>query len=110
MKRSITPAELAKRLKKGERPLIFDVRRADDVQADPSCVPGAEHRDPTRAESWSKELAPNQEVVIYCQYGRSISNSALDTLQTRGINACLIKGGLSAWKEEEDAESPSEQP
>jgi rhodanese-related sulfurtransferase len=100
MKHSITPAELAKRLKEGERPLILDIRRAEDVQADPSYVPGAERRDPAKAETWAKELALNQEVVIYCKHGRSISNSVLDTLQAHGVNACFIEGGFSAWKGE----------
>ncbi|MEP4348603.1 MAG: rhodanese-like domain-containing protein [Marinobacter sp.] len=102
MKRSITPSELAKRLETGGAPLILDVRRTEDAQADPSQVPGAEGRDPTEAEVWAAELPPDREVVIYCKHGRSISNTVLETLQARGVNACFIEGGLTAWNEAAD--------
>ena len=99
-KRTITSVELVQRLKKGEKPLILDVRRAEDKQADPTQVPGASWRDPSKVGEWIEELPGNAEVVLYCSYGRSISNAVVDALRARGLKACFIEGGLTAWKEE----------
>jgi len=104
MKRTITSKELAQWLKRNEKPLILDVRRAEDKQADPTHVPGSSWRDPSKISEWIEDLPPHAEVVLYCRQGRSISNSVLDALRARGVNACFIEGGLNAWNEEMEAQ------
>jgi len=37
--------------------------------------------------------------VLYCVRGGSVSNSVLDNLRAKQINARFIEGGIVAWKE-----------
>lgn len=96
--RTISVGEL-QRLRRGETPLVLDVRRESDVAANPQTLPGAERRDPEQVEAWAQDLPRDKEVIIYCVHGGSVSNSVLDKLQSRGIQARYLEGGLDAWKQ-----------
>ena len=78
---------------------IIDVRRKDDYAADNTAIPGAIWHDPEQIGTWGEELPNNQEIVLYCVRGGSVSNSVLDALQTKGLNARYIEGGIAAWKD-----------
>lgn len=36
--------------------------------------------------------------MLYCVRGGSVSNSVVDALQAKGLNACFIEGGIEGWK------------
>lgn len=96
MERSIKPQELKSAI--GSITLI-DVRRKADLDSDNSKLPGAVWHDPEQIETWSAQLPKDKEVVLYCVRGGSVSNSVLDKLRGKGINARFIEGGIVAWKE-----------
>lgn len=96
MNRTITPQEL-KNL--SGNTVIIDVRRKSDLEADPQKIPDATWRDPEQVGQWSAALTPDQEVIIYCVRGGSVSNSVLDHLLGKNIKARFIEGGIVAWKE-----------
>ena len=98
MKRTITPHEV-RDLLGSEEPLIIDVRRRADLEADPEMIPGAVWRDPQQVEMWSQQIPPDRDVVIYCVRGGSVSNSVLDLLVQKGVRARYVEGGIAAWKE-----------
>jgi len=98
MNRTITPNELRKLLAQSEIPVIFDVRRKADYEADSRKISGAMWLDPDKVAQWSTALPHNKEIVIYCVRGGSVSNAVLDVLQGKGFKARFIEGGIEAWK------------
>lgn len=103
MERSVTADELRQRLEHPPTPLLLDVRRQQDVAADPVQIPQAQWRDPEEVRTWSTTLPKDTEIVIYCVRGRSVSNSVLDQLLERGLKARLLEGGIEAWKAQASA-------
>jgi rhodanese-related sulfurtransferase len=98
MERTIPPTELRALIGQGAPIVLLDVRRADDRAKEPAAIPGAGWHDPLDIQSWSADLAPDREIVLYCVRGGSVSNSVLDTLRAQGLNARYIEGGLEGWK------------
>ena len=96
MERTIKPQVLKANL---DAVTLIDVRRKSDLDMDPSKLPGATWYDPEQIETWAAQLPKEKEVVLYCVRGGSVSNSVLDTLLSKGINARFIEGGIVAWKE-----------
>ena len=99
MSRTISPQDLKTLL--GDRRhavTLLDVRRQNDLDADPATLPGAQWKNPEQVTEWSKGLPRDPEVVIYCARGGSVSNAVLDHLLDQGIRARFIEGGIAAWK------------
>ena len=96
MQRTIKPQDLQNTLNSAT---ILDVRRKTDLEADSSKLPGATWHDPEQIETWAAQLPKDQDVVLYCVRGGSVSNSVLDHLLAKGISARYIEGGIVAWKE-----------
>src|SRR5512143_2204409 len=99
MKRTITPEDIRKALANKQEVTILDVRRKVDFEADAEMIPGASYRDPERVEQWSKDLREEQDIVIYCVRGGSVSESVSEQLQAKKIRVSFIEGGITAWKE-----------
>lgn len=99
MARTLTAPELEQKLARGERPVLLDVRRKADRDADPQTIPGAHWQDPEKMQTWSADLPSDKEIVIYCARGGSVSNSVLDHLLGKNLKARFVEGGLAAWKE-----------
>jgi rhodanese-related sulfurtransferase len=95
MERTITPDTLKHEL---TSKLILDVRRAADREAAPEHLPGAQWYNPEQVAEWADNLPRDREIVLYCARGGSVSNSVVDALQARGLNARFIEGGIEGWK------------
>lgn len=96
MERSIKAQDLQSQL---NNVTLIDVRRKVDLESDSSQLPGATWHDPEQIETWAAQLPKDKEVVLYCVRGGSVSNSVLDNLRAKQINARFIEGGIVAWKE-----------
>lgn len=94
MQRSISPQSL-KNLTDWH---ILDVRRQSDLDASSEQLPGATWHDPEQVTEWMLRLPKDKNIVLYCVRGGSISNSVVDALQARGLQACFIEGGIEGWK------------
>lgn len=101
MSRTITVTDLKTLINSRPDITLLDVRRRADYDADAATIPGAAWRDPEQVATWSKDLPKNNEVVIYCARGGSVSNKVLDQLKELNISAKYIEGGIAAWKEHE---------
>ncbi len=88
MSKTITSDELEIMLNGHNPPRVIDVRRKSDYESDPSMIPGAVWLDPEKVEDWSKELG-DEDVVIYCVRGGSVSKSTLEKLHGHNINYFL---------------------
>ena len=95
MERTIKPEDLRAA---GDSTLILDVRREGDYAASSESVPRSVWRNPEQIDAWLAEVPRDQDVVIYCVRGGTVSNSVVDRLQAAGVKARFIEGGLEAWK------------
>jgi len=71
---------------------LVDVRRSADRDASTEVLPGATWHYPEHLAQWADALPKDQPIVLYCVRGGSVSNSVVDALQARGLNACYIEG------------------
>ncbi|TCV82524.1 rhodanese-like domain-containing protein [Sulfurirhabdus autotrophica] len=78
---------------------IIDVRRKADLSTVDTAIQGATWHDPEQISTWSDTLPRDQEIVLYCVRGGSVSNAVVDTLQAKGLKARYIEGGIAAWKD-----------
>ena len=98
MERTIRPEDLKEQLAARKDLILLDVRRRSDYDADQETLPGAEWRDPDKVDEWSKALPGDKYVVVYCVRGGSVSNTVLDHLLEKNVQARFIEGGIEAWK------------
>lgn len=78
--------------------VILDVRRAADHAASNEALPGAIWKNPDAIDTWIDAIPRNQDVVLYCVRGGSVSNAIVDALRAAGVRARFIEGGFEAWK------------
>lgn len=95
MERTIKPDTLKNEL---AGKLILDVRRVADREAAPEHLPGAHWKNPEQLAEWAESLSKEQDIVLYCARGGSVSNSVVDALQAKGLKARFIEGGIEGWK------------
>lgn len=95
MERTIKPETLKTEL---VDKLILDVRRAADRAVSTDQLASANWKNPENLTEWADSLPKDQEIVLYCARGGSVSNSVVDALQARGLNARFIEGGIEGWK------------
>lgn len=98
MDRTLTPQELRATLANRNDVMLLDVRRQSDYDADPHKLPNAVWRNPDEINQWSTQLPKDQEFVVYCVRGGSVSNAVIDHLQGKQLKARYIEGGIEAWK------------
>ena len=98
MPETITPAELQTDISNKSPLIILDVRRQTDLAAEPDLIPGAIWHNPDEVETWGNELPANQEIILYCARGGSVSKSVLAALQAKNLPARYVEGGLAAWR------------
>jgi len=66
---------------------VLDVRRVPDHAASIE-----------QLAEWADTLPRDQDIVLYCVRGGAVSNSVVDALQTKGLKARFIEGGIEGWK------------
>jgi rhodanese-related sulfurtransferase len=96
MSTSIGSAELKAKLFK-DKVCLLDVRRKADYEKSPAMIEGAVWRDPEKVEEWSKVLPKDQDVVIYCVKGGSVSQSVVAALQKSHPEVKFLEGGILGW-------------
>ncbi|MBV9957417.1 MAG: hypothetical protein JO360_03315 [Acidobacteria bacterium] len=101
---TMTPAELARRLKRGDRLSLIDVREADEHAL--AHVPEAQLLPLSRFNEWVETLSPDEELVVMCHHGiRSAQVCAY--LSQQGFNKLHnLAGGIDLWSLEVDANVP----
>lgn len=77
---------------------VIDVRRKADHDASAECLDHATWHNPEDVAQWADTLPRDKEIVLYCVRGGAVSNSIVDALQAKGLNARFIEGGIEGWK------------
>lgn len=94
---SVSVEELAAALAASEPVQVLDARPKHYFSRSVDMMQGATWRDPDRIDEWSKELATDAPVFVYCAYGYAVGCGVTAILRERGFDAKYIRGGLSAW-------------
>jgi rhodanese-related sulfurtransferase len=98
MSTSITPTELKDRLSQ-KKVCLLDVRRKADFEKSPYTLEGAVWQDPENVQEWSKTLPRDQELIVYCVRGGSVSQSVADALQETHHDVRFLEGGILGWQD-----------
>lgn len=104
--REISCRELADKLKAGEKPALLDVRFDDEYAI--AHLDGAVLIPLPELQDRAEELEPlrGREVVVYCHHGvRSLHGAAF--LESLGIPAASLRGGIDRWSREIDPTVPT---
>jgi Fe-Mn family superoxide dismutase len=94
---SVSVEDLAAALATSEPVQVLDARPRHYFSRSLDMMQGATWRDPDRIDEWSKELAADTPVFVYCAYGYAVGCGVTAVLRERGFDARYIRGGLSAW-------------
>jgi rhodanese-related sulfurtransferase len=79
-------------------PLVIDVRRREDFEADEVQIAGAIRRDPAELDKWLLKLPKDRRVIVYCIRGQAVSQGAAAALAAAGVDAFYLEGGIAAWR------------
>lgn len=101
MAASITVSELKNRVTDGKNVCVIDVRRRTDFEKSPEMIAGASWQDPEKVEEWITAVPRDQDLVVYCVKGGSVSQSVADTLQKSHPHVQFLQGGILGWQEGE---------
>jgi rhodanese-related sulfurtransferase len=105
--REVSPGELARALKgpENERPVILDVRNPDEVRF--ASLPGSLNVPmqelPARLDE-VRDIA-DRPVVVLCHHGVRSYHAAV-WLESVGIAASSLRGGIEGWAIEVDPKMP----
>lgn len=98
MEQAISATELTNLLKAEKKVTLLDVRRKEDYEQSPVGIADATWCDPAAVGEWMQTLPKQQEVVLYCVRGGSVSQSVQKQLAEAGFQAKYVEGGLEAFK------------
>ncbi|MDR0664183.1 MAG: molybdopterin-synthase adenylyltransferase MoeB [Helicobacteraceae bacterium] len=103
---AITPKELKRRLDRGEKPQLIDVREPHELAI--ARFPNAKAIPIGQIARRRDELNPNVEVVVICKMGTR-SAFAIRALKEAGYAGSLLnlEGGINAWSEQVDPSLPT---
>ena len=96
---SVSPDKLYARLGTAKSPLLIDVRRAPAFEADDRLIIGSARRLPEQVSDWRGALPLGRSVVAYCVHGHEVSQGVARALQSSGIEAGYLEGGITGWRE-----------
>jgi rhodanese-related sulfurtransferase len=98
---SISPTDLYARLGTASAPVLVDVRRQDEFEADERLIIGALRYAPEQVDSRSRAFPSGRSVVAYCSRGGEVSQGVATALRNAGMKATYLEGGLSAWRQKD---------
>jgi Fe-Mn family superoxide dismutase len=94
---SVSVEELSIELGKGEQIQLVDARPKHYFSRTSEMMHGATWRDPDLIDEWSRDLAQDAPVFVYCAYGYAVGCGVTAVLRERGFDAKYVRGGLAAW-------------
>ena len=97
MSTSMSPTELQEKLTEKAKVCVLDVRKKADYEKSPEMIEGATWHDPEKVAEWRETLPKDQELVVYCVKGGSVSQSVADALQESHPGVKFLEGGILGW-------------
>ncbi len=93
----IRPAELKARLKRGDRPLILDVREPWEVAA--ASLPGTLNIPMGEVAARLSDLDPDRETIVLCHHGIRSAQVAMFLARNGFELVTNLAGGIDAWSD-----------
>jgi membrane protein DedA with SNARE-associated domain/rhodanese-related sulfurtransferase len=92
-------AELNDMIRRGESPIVLDVRSRTHRSLDPRMIPGAHAVDLDNLEAALPQIPPGRDVVVYCACPNDATAVKVATLlMRRGVGRVRpLAGGFDAW-------------
>ncbi len=100
----ILPEQLNERLKRGERPIILDVREPKEIAI--ASFPGATHIPMGEIPSRLTELDPDLETVVVCHHGIRSAQVAIYLARLGFERVSNLSGGIDRWSATVDPAVP----
>ncbi len=100
----ISPRELASLLDAGRAPRLIDVR--EPAECDLGMLPGATAMPLAGFLADPPDVAPGEEVVVYCKGGVRSARAAKALLARGPARVRSLAGGILAWRDEVDPSLP----
>jgi membrane protein DedA with SNARE-associated domain/rhodanese-related sulfurtransferase len=96
----ITVTELHQKLADGENPFILDLRSMAELKLDSLVIQGAVHVEMDKIEDWSRTMAHDRDIIVYCSCPNEVSSARLALLLKRkGFTRIRpLLGGIDAWR------------
>jgi rhodanese-related sulfurtransferase len=101
---SISPNELAERLKNKEDFRFIDVRELHEYEI--AHVEAAELLPLTQFNEWIGTLKPEKEIVVMCHHGIRSANVCMFLVRNGFEKVWNLDGGIDAWTAEVDSGVP----
>lgn len=93
----MTRAELASRVRRGDPPVVLDVRPIAEFEA--GHIPGALSVPPDELAARLRRLRPDSEVVAYCRGPFCVyADDAVRALRRRKVRARRLEDGFPEWR------------
>ncbi|MGZ5834648.1 MAG: chromate resistance protein ChrB domain-containing protein [Xanthobacteraceae bacterium] len=96
---SITPIELNCHLGTAASPLVLDGRRDSAFDTAERMIVAAVRAPPERIARSGHVPSRDKDVVVYCEHGGDVSQTAAAELRASGFKAIHLQGGISAWRD-----------
>ena len=100
----ILPEELSRRLERGERPVVLDVREPGEIAI--AVFPGATHIPMGEIPSRVTELDPDSETVVVCHHGVRSAQVAMYLVRLGFARVSNLSGGIDLWSATVDPAVP----
>ena len=102
--KTITPAELDARMRRGEELLLIDVREVFEHEL--ARVEGARLLPLSVFREWAGALDPAAEIVVMCHHGIRSAQVCAFLAQQGFDKLSNLAGGIDRWSREVDADVP----
>jgi membrane protein DedA with SNARE-associated domain/rhodanese-related sulfurtransferase len=96
----IAPQELYELIRRGNEPLIVDLRHPLDMFTDPRMIPGAIRLTPDELPAQGLDLPRDRDIILYCTCPNEAS-SVSTALRLRKMGITRVRpliGGFDVWK------------
>lgn len=101
---SISPLELAERLKNGEEVNLVDVR--EPLEYETARIVGAKLLPLSRFNEWINDLNPENEIIVMCHHGIRSANLCMFLIRNGFEKVLNLEGGIDLWSKEVDETVP----
>ena len=93
----IDPIELKRRLNKGDKPTILDVREPWEITT--ASIAGTVNIPMGDIPARREELDPEREIIVMCHHGVRSAQVAMYLARNGFANILNLAGGIDAWSE-----------
>ncbi|MBX7170735.1 MAG: hypothetical protein K1X72_07235 [Pyrinomonadaceae bacterium] len=101
---TVSPTEIAERIKNGEEVNLIDVR--EPLEFEIASVEGAKLFPLSQFNEWINDLEPEKEIVVMCHHGIRSANLCMFLVRNGFEKVFNLDGGIDLWSKEVDPTIP----